>query len=1184
MIKEVNFTNIKEVKADNIIPVFMQLENECFEITYNKKQAINSWSVFQKLFYNKIYDKHSEYIDSLINERLFQTKEKDGIVIFSDSDKTFHNEKATYEDTTTKFSQKYYIRNYSSSKKNYNNLVVVRKIVNDLKLKDFRLFVTTEDDINEGNYKKEYAKVKNYFTRKRKKPYNIKKGNLVIGHINGQILSDEEKLIRYIRGEFSKRVLLGDIILDENQEKTLHNYMKKQIEAFVKSNDKKDFVPAYRRVFAVGLVRYAMKYYNKNHNRDFWPYFKEEYGVSISGNYQNIIHSIFQEIMERYKKPYIAGNANKIDNITMHSFVADNCSEPLFEYLFAFWKIELLKGHDDFTEADEKFKYLISSIAIGEQKVTTHTALLINDKKTKNILINKIKRIIKLINSKMYDEGDIVDTGNRINKLLIRWVNDPKSKFQQYKNYIKNSGKHEKGEVYYHSPVLSMSSDYKTLKIVLPQQRLYNYDDSDRPVWKITCSNPNVIIDDVKPVFKKGYDKDSIGYYIDRLFVDVPIGAMLNGFSFVLCSGDKIKKYEIKPSNIRFFDEKGKNIDYSDGSLPIGFVTAYSNNDNYPYVLDENIQVMHSDGLTMKVMNLVKGQIVVLDDETGLQAGQKLKEGLNEVYPLKGSRIIKENVEYEIYPSLPKLLFKAKPEEIGGISLVINGKHSRVTDKTIKEFKLGDEYKSNGYLLDLKDYINKDGLYMVLLSYPKMNKQLYVGNIAYMYGFEYEFENAPYIFTNNAKIVFKSAAKIVKDKNDTNGIWNIDIKNTSFEFNFDENNKNSNNICSYVSNGKLNLECNLDNTIYPIAFEIPALYWKFNQSDDWSIVQPANVQLKKLNKEYKKLYVKGPFDFSKSVITTNNDIELAEEESEIRFNGGKSQFFEISKIYDWFKNNRDVQLRQVFISLDGNDVKLFNVICKSKLNGVTLIEDFENGIIKGEVDIDGDENYTISIYHNGENLCEDLQIVDNQFEFESELETGNYEIYVYEIIESDDEDGFDVETESIPLNKKPIIKRLVNLSNLNNKIIKINGYQDLAKKTMPQRFKTNYYLKDFIPISYDELMNENAEIIGIWNYDNEEELIYYKAKLVVDNYGKIFKLTDVLIAFTNATTPETIKIFTKDTEGQYDSIKIYDKSRLLSEKQYDDLNKDRKKQIRCECFYDNMYYFLIDIEEEENGI
>ncbi len=1182
-----DFKNIKEVKADNVIPVFMQLGNECFEIVYNARQATNSWGIFQKLFYNKIFEKNSNYIESLINVKLFKTDSKDGLIVFSDSDKTFRNEEAIDQDTVTKFSKDYYIRNYASSKKNYKNLVVVRKIVTDLELKNFRLFVSTSDDVKESNYKNEYDKVKKIFRRKRKNPYIIKKGNFVIGHINGLILSEEEKLIRYIRSEFSKRVLLGDIVLDDRQEEILHRYMKLQLEIFINYSNKKNFVPDYRRVFAVGLVRYAMKNYSRNHGVDFWPYFKEEFGVYISTNYHEYIHNIFQDIMEKYKKPYFANISNKIDNITMHSFVADNCADKLFNHLLSFWKIDLERGAKDFTEADEDFKDMISSMSdSSNQKVMSHTSLLINDKKTRVELIRKMKRIIKLINDKFWDDKEISDTGNRINRLLNVWFNNPKGEFQQYKNYVRKHEKFEKGEVYYHSPVLNMFSDYNKLRIILPQQRLKDYTKDDYPIWKITCSDPSVIIDDVKPIFKKDFDKDSLGFYIERMTVEIPISSMLYGFSFNLCSGDKEKKYEIKESNIRFFDAKGKNIDYKTANIPTGFVTAYSNSINYPELLDESVSAFNSNGLIVKTMNLVKGQIVILDDGIGLQAGQKSNEGLFEKNPLKGAKVINDNIEYDIYNELPKLLFKASKEELGGISLRINGKDNKVINKSYKEFKLADDLSTNGYLIDLKDYISKDGIYSIMLTYPRNGKQTFVGNIAYCYGLDYKFENAPYIFKNTGKIIFNSVAKIVHNNEETEGIWEIVLNQSSFEFNFDENNKNNDNVCKYVSDGKLNLTCNLNNAHYTICFDIPALYWRLNQSDVWNIAQPANIQLKKLNKEYKKLFVKGPFDFVNSSITTDNDIDLAQEESEIKFVGGKSQFYEINRIYDWFKNNKDKPLRHVYIKLNGDDVLLFDVICRSKLNGVTLIGDFENNIMKGEVDIEGNENYTISIYHDDETIIEDLQIIDNQFEYEfdEEIKTGNYHLYVYEISETDDEDGFDVETEAIPLNSKPIIKQIVNLNNLSNNVIKINGYQDWKKNMLPQTFRNNYFLKDFEAVKYDDFINEeNSGIIGIWNeqdIDNEENFIYYKAKLIAENNDKVFELTDVLVAFTDVTKPETIKIFTKDSEGEFDSIKIYDKYRILSEKQYDDLNRDRKKRLRCECFYDNIYYYLIDIEEE----
>ena len=49
LIKEVDFKNISQYKNTNVIPVFMQYCEECYEIAINEKQSENAWSIFQKI-------------------------------------------------------------------------------------------------------------------------------------------------------------------------------------------------------------------------------------------------------------------------------------------------------------------------------------------------------------------------------------------------------------------------------------------------------------------------------------------------------------------------------------------------------------------------------------------------------------------------------------------------------------------------------------------------------------------------------------------------------------------------------------------------------------------------------------------------------------------------------------------------------------------------------------------------------------------------------------------------------------------------------------------------------------------------------------------------------------------------------------------------------------------------------
>ena len=71
MIQAVDFNDIISFTGKKIVPVFMQLGNECFELAYKKSQIGNSWPMLQKIFFSRIYESHTEYIDSLIDKEIF---------------------------------------------------------------------------------------------------------------------------------------------------------------------------------------------------------------------------------------------------------------------------------------------------------------------------------------------------------------------------------------------------------------------------------------------------------------------------------------------------------------------------------------------------------------------------------------------------------------------------------------------------------------------------------------------------------------------------------------------------------------------------------------------------------------------------------------------------------------------------------------------------------------------------------------------------------------------------------------------------------------------------------------------------------------------------------------------------------------------------------------------------------
>ncbi len=1175
MISEINVTNKLEYRKQNVIPVFIQYKNECFTIVNTAKDIINAWAVAQKIFCYKVYQEHSEYIDSLLDKELF-VKDGKGILIFSRASRTL-NSNSKDKNKAIKFDYNAYVKML----KPYGNLSVVKKIINDCELKDVKIYVTLEEDVDSPEFKKELNKIKTKYQRSKKK-YQVKKGNFVVGHINGLVLNDEEKFIKYVYDQFKAKTLLGDIVLSESQEEILHNYMKDELNRFNKNPQ--EYQPEHNKLFALGLVRYAMKCNNAHGRGEFWPNFKKEYGVSISTPNQKYINDIFSKIMKDNTKIYSDDFSFKIDNITMHSFVCDHSANQLFDYLFDFYRIDLERNINNLkdVEKEKEFDALINAIKLGANGVMHHTSCLLEFKETKRTFKNRIRRILKLIDGAFWSDEQINETGNRINHLLNVWISEPKGRFNKEKNYVKESKTGTKGEVLYHSPVLSINND--TLTLILPKQRLITETPESQITWEIyinDSSDPIVInCDDY-------FKQDKIGCYLEKIMYPIGTNNILSSFQIILKSSYKeLKKYKMEESNIRLFDSQGKNINYKNNIVPEGEICIYSNSLSYPQIIGESLTLTpFVDNLYRTYANVSMGQIISLDNNVGIQVGQKLTEGLSESYPVKGASLVNNNLNYNIYNKLPKLIIKAEETTLAGISLVINGRQNRIADHKYLEFKLLDELKTNGYMIDLEDYILSDGLYNIQLVYPKNHKQISVGDICYIKDFAYEFIGAPYVFSDIAKIKFGSNININHNISSRDGYWQSNNVCSIFTFNFSDRNQNSESYCSLVEGNKIKFELKLNNNIYNIYFDIPAFFYKFSLNSEWESMKPSDINIKNFKNKYSRLYVTGPFNFSKCVITSLN-ASLADEESEINVSSGENAYYDLSRIYYWFKD-RTKQKEEVYINLNNKQYSLFNVICKSKLNNVNLIADFDNFTLDGVLDIEGDENYTVTIYKDNIKLCEDLQVVDKKFSLTCDIDTSFYDIYVYEI-EEDENGDFDVSTISIPLNNEPIRKKLINLSKLGNTKIKLLGYQDSKAKYSKKLYGRNYVLYGFKYLTYADFTLEepDSELYGIYNDDIDitdsdimNNFVYYRARLAIDYNLGYQNIINVLIMFLDKNDPNSIVILTKDDGGvDYGCLFVKkDEQQIYPNAHYKKLDAKGKKEFMS--VFNDEYKHLIEIED-----
>ncbi len=1178
-------TTLDEYKGVDLYPAFMQIGDECFELVSKASQKNSAWPIFQKIFYNRFYGIKREYIDSLFEKRLVKNhNHPNGQLIFT---KKFEKLLGSKKYKPCKFSNTGYVKAF---KNNRDYLYLLRKVIRETRLSDFKLYLCKAEDIDLPEYMEIYKKLLEQYESKKK--YKITKGNLIVGKINDEILTPREKLFSYIEKEYDSKILIGDIELDAEQEKILDEYMTEELAAFTNQYDFYEYDSYYstivsKKTFAYGLVRYAMENYNKNHAKDFWPYFKDKYGIRIPISQQKNIHFVFREILENTGKEDLISVDNGVDDITMHGFVSDHSSKQFFDYLFTFWRLDLGRNIESLSEESSCIDDLIDVIKNRPQNIMSHTAHLLDFPKIQPIFKNRVIRILKLMDDCFWNDEKCIESGNRINRLLNSWMEDANCLFVKEKTYkARNVLNRNKGAIAFKTPVLKLNNSSNTLKLLLPTQRLFKCDEKDRPCWMIKSGDG--LFEKTIDTIDKSYKKDKIGFYVDDISIDIPLSLVLSEFRIELIqniNGNVLKSYTISSTDVRLFDADGRNIDYHNNIVKEGNLTAISKDRmfpyKFPYTSDSDFPTAFSDGFYLKYGRFQDGQIIIFPGNYGVQIGHKFHEGYDESGMIKGASLIGEDGQsYQICNTLPKVFFKAKADQIDGIALFTNGKPNKISDKVVG-FRLDDDLENEGYALDISLFIKEDGLYEIYLSYPRMNRQTEVIHVAYLEDFAYEFVDAPYVFAEKAKLQFPAKLRFeeegVKEYHD---LWNYDQAWWKvFEFNFAEKNPDSDSYCGLVDDNKITLTYLSNNKKYKVRFDIPALLWKFHENDEYNVKAPADITLKELKHDKNRLYVSGPFDFNNMFIYTNDDVEIAEEESQLRIKDSKNPYFELEKVLNWVNNDISQSRISLSLSLDEKiKMKLVDIICRSKLKDVSLIGDFQNKILRGKVDIIGNEEYTITIYRDGELVCEDVRIENGEFTVETELKSGIYESDVYEISDDEDDD-FDMDSSAIRLNKEPIRCELINLSDLEGKLVQIRGYRDIEDKYNGVIFMKGYELHNLHRVQYSQLIAEGYEILGIWDdrfaeKEVREKMVWYKAKL---SSRTINISIPVLVTFKDLNDMRSMVIMEiVDSECTELTVNTEDR-KIVSQDRLEQYYKGRRK-LDCKIIYDVESYWIAQIK------
>ena len=1002
------------------------------------------------------------------------------------------------------------------------------------------------------------ALLKNLNKGKKKNRYTDKKAKYFIARINNEVLLPQEKFYKRIDREFDRKVLIGDIPISEDENAFLQNYMRMQLHSL---NDRGSIRNYYPKIYAYGLVRFAMKYYSQ---RTFFPYFKTEYGVDVKINAQSALHDEFRRVMRVNHKAYNDELAMKIDNISMHCFVTDRCADQLFDYLFDFWRLDLNRNIENIYGAVGKqyFGLLLAEIKannnISINNVMKHTSMAVAVEGKSCRL--RLRRILELMDGCFWNGSEIPQTGNRINELLRKWMQLPNGKFQKEQKIAIAIKKGGRGETLLSSPALCAKFQAGSFYLRLPREILKDYSEGQEdPIWKIKIGENSFL---ASTTLCEG----KIGYYTEECEFQIPPGLLFRQMKISLDCLHKAP-YTIKEASYRFFNEKGTLLDH-DKSLPCGLLILYAGAKEIPQKLygEETVPEPYG-GMFVATYQASDGDILLFPDKKAVQVGQRIKEGLIGT-PLHGVATDVDGTESEVYTLLPKLLFRAKREQLAGAALFVEGDRGQSEIFKVKEsyveFKLDDMLEDvYGYLIDLSDYIKADDFYRIRLSLPSS-----AANISYQFAYlkdlAYEFVGKPYLFANAGKIEFPASAAV-----ETNSEWELSGGKETLSFVLDSESRD----CSkYVRGRDVCLNYQLRNGTLPLKFRIPAFYWKFKKEAEWRTQPPAEISIRKIPST---LYVCGPFDFKSSKISIDHKVQTFFDETEITAQkiGGEDSFaFNFSELKSFLDHS--AVKRTVNITLNGKSIHLLDIICRSYVVGASIAPDYENDKLIGRFEIIGDSEYCAKVERNGALIGQDIPVVDGTFELETDTLGGNYLVTLYEIFE--DESGFDAEL--VELGKYPL--KLTDITKLQNRSIEVTAIQDRGKKYAPLMLSQRHIIGN---LKYLGRHNDvcDMEVNGLWGMDfyDEEQMrscFFYRGVLAVGN-KELLKVCSVMIIFPDRLDLTRCVILREDGEEFLEPLYDYKTHSLIATDM--EMSKLQKRE-RITTLEDDRYDFSVKIGDK----
>ena len=222
----------------------------------------------------------------------------------------------------------------------------------------------------------------------------------------------------------------------EEEYELLIDYFKVRYNALINRGSHSMIDP----VFATALVQIGIKNYDGN----FWRRVAKAIGQDrIIANQQTWIAHSFIDTLKRHKKLILDEN-ERVNNILMHGFVSDNYANDFFNFLFAYYRIDLDRdiNRNDKDSMDSLVEIMTRNDNTGRTYwLVKQTADAVRAN-TRGCKI-RIRRLLKLIDKRFWESISSINSANRITRLFNIWQENSNANF--YNAYCIRKRHHRHG-------------------------------------------------------------------------------------------------------------------------------------------------------------------------------------------------------------------------------------------------------------------------------------------------------------------------------------------------------------------------------------------------------------------------------------------------------------------------------------------------------------------------------------------------------------------------------------------------------------------------------------------------------------------------------------------------------------------------------------------------------------------